>query len=669
MASDNGTSTGKFTELRRRAQAYLSAPTDKVHSLSQEDVKKLVHELDTYQVELELQNEDLQKAQEEINKSRKRFSDLYDFAPVGYLTVSDKGLILEANLTAANLLGLERQYLLKQPLSAFIVDEDQDIHYRCRKKLLNTGMPQTCNFRLRKNDGTQFHAQLNSSVDAFIDGGSGQFRTVITDISEQKKLEQAIWQSKKEWENTFDAMADIVTLMDKNLRIVRANKVAHDFFKVKPGELNGRHCYELFRGDTAPCHQCPITKTLQSSGLHCAENMVHERLGKIFQVSSAPVFDENGELQHLVHVAKDITEIKKLEEELFQSHKMEAMGTLAGGIAHDFNNILAAILGYSEMIKDKLPDSSPLKKYINQVLKSGKRATDLVKQILTFSRKSQGSKNEQLYPQIIVKEVLKMLHASLPTTIELRDDIDPQCGTILVDPTNLHQVILNVCTNAFHAMENEKGVITVRLSNKTLGPKEVGGEAGVTPGLFVELVVKDTGTGMEHTLIEHIFEPYYTTKGIGKGSGIGLAVVHGIVKKCGGMIKVESEVGKGSTFRIYFPCVEAQLHEEGKGKDEDILPSGTESILAVDDEEMIVSYLKACLDSLGYKVTAHTRSVEALEDFSSRPSEFDLVITDQTMPSLSGLELSKKMLDVRNDIPIILCTGYSSMISGENAND
>jgi two-component system cell cycle sensor histidine kinase/response regulator CckA len=659
---------GKFVDLRKRAHVLLSESKDNISAMSPEDVKRLVHELDTYQIELELQNEDLRMAQEELDKSRKRHVDLYDFAPVGYLTISEKGLILEANLTAADMLGVEKGYLLRQILSSFIIDEDQDILYRCRKKLLETKQPQTCDLRMRKKDGSVFYAQLKSKVSFDLDGSLGQFRTVISDITEQKQLEYNLLQSKKEWEMTFDAMSDMVTLMDKDFRIVRANKAAHEFFKVQPGELNGQYCYELFRGESTPCQECTMDNIFHDNTRNCFKNIEYKNFGNIFQVTSAPIFDKKGKLQYIVHTVKDVTEIKRLQEELFQAHKMEAIGTLAGGIAHDFNNILSAILGYAEMVKADLPESRHIHNHINQVLNAGNRAKELVKQILTFSRKDNDHINMPLLPQHIVKEVLRMMRASLPTTIKIKKDIDPNCSAILAEPTQIHQIIVNLCTNAFHSIENEQGTIFVQLSNKTLGLEDIGPDQDLSPGSFVELVVKDTGCGMDSTVIDRIFEPYFTTKDVGKGSGIGLAVVHGIVKSYGGLIKVESEIGKGSTFRLYFPSTTEQKQEEEEKETEGI-PSGTERILVVDDEDIITNFLKAILERLGYTVTSHTSSIEALEDFRSRPSEIDLVITDQTMPNMSGSELSKELFKVRYDIPIIICTGYSSVISENKAKE
>ncbi|CAG36654.1 hybrid sensor histidine kinase/response regulator [Desulfotalea psychrophila] len=360
---------------------------------------------------------------------------------------------------------------------------------------------------------------------------------------------------------------------------------------------------------------------------------------------------------------RDASEKNKLEMQLQQAQKMEAIGTLAGGIAHDFNNILAVILGYAELAKDEVPANSVIEKDLDQVIVGGNRAKELVKQILAFSRQE---KVERLpmKVQVLLKEAMRMLRPSLPSTIEIQTEIDPLCGFILADPTQVHQIIMNLCTNANHAMDKSGGRLHIEL--KRISIDEENEHSSLRSGDYVVLVVADTGKGIAPDNIGKIFEPYFTTKEIGKGTGMGLATIHGIIREYGGRIDVVSVPGHGAAFSVYFPVITAVETTENAVIKE--TPQGSGRILLIDDEELLLTVGKKVLERLGYRVTTKSSSLEALAIFKERPDAFDAIITDQTMPDMFGSDLAQEILKIRADIPIILCTGYSDQFDTDMAH-
>jgi PAS domain S-box-containing protein len=374
-----------------------------------------------------------------------------------------------------------------------------------------------------------------------------------------------------------------------------------------------------------------------------------------------PETDEDGHLKGYVGAVTDITNIKKLEGQLQQAQKMEAIGTLAGGIAHDFNNILTPILGFADIVKMGLPKGSEIWNHQQEVIKAARRAADLVKQILAFSRLSENER-KPLQINLIVKEALKLLRASIPTTIEIHEDIN-NSGTVIADPTEIHQIMMNLCTNSYHAMRETGGILSVELLQVKVDRDD---SLNLTPGPYLVIKVSDTGKGMDSFTMGRIFEPYFTTKKKGEGTGMGLAVAHGIVKSHGGDIIVYSEPGEGTSFQIYLPQVTTQ-NIDLKEEPEEELPTGNERILLIDDEETILMVEKEILKKLGYTVTGFSDSDEAFRTFSNQPENYDLIITDMTMPHMDGSQLSRSILSIRPDIPIIMYTGFSELMDRDKA--
>ncbi|MBN2106878.1 MAG: PAS domain S-box protein [Deltaproteobacteria bacterium] len=376
-------------------------------------------------------------------------------------------------------------------------------------------------------------------------------------------------------------------------------------------------------------------------------------------MSLSPIRNASGETTSFVSIIRDVSRQLQMELQLQQTQKMEAIGTLAGGIAHDFNNILSAIIGFTEIAyySDNAPEN--IRDYLGNVLKASDRAKDLVQQILAFSRMgNQEKKPVAIKP--LVKEGLKLLRASIPTTIEIRSSIESDVA-VMADPTQIHQILMNLCTNAAHAMEEQGGILDITLKNSSLDAEAAAKAPDLQQGQYVRLTVGDTGTGIDPAIKSKIFEPFFTTKEQGKGTGMGLSVVHGIVKSHGGAINVYSESGKGSTFSVYLPVIAKGADEQKTGSAP--MPGGTERILFVDDEDMVVEIGRSYLESLGYTVVTFGDSIEALKAFAENPGGYDLVITDYTMPRMTGYDLACEVLRLRPGLPVILCTGFSETIS------
>jgi PAS domain S-box-containing protein len=392
------------------------------------------------------------------------------------------------------------------------------------------------------------------------------------------------------------------------------------------------------------------------------------------RIRVAPVLDQAGDAVLISGIAEDLTEAKHAEQEkkiyeerLAMAQKMEAIGTLAGGIAHDFNNILSIIIGYTELAMDDACQDGPIAWNLQEVLKAGDRAKDLVSQILTFSRQSRTEK-KPVQVHLVVKEAVKLLRSSIPSTIAITHHIEPHAPAVFADPTQIHQVVMNLCTNSYQAMLDRGGTLAVSMAPVEVDHDSAQLNSRISPGSYLKLTVSDTGHGMDHETMSRIFDPFFTTRERGKGTGLGLATVHGIVSDLSGAVTVSSIPGEGSSFEVYLPAFHGR-DREGAVHEDPVMPGNGERILMVDDESAILAFTKNMIEQLGYSVSTCSSSTEALRVFSQNPHAFDLVITDQTMPVLTGVELAAEMLAIRDDIPIILATGYSETVSEGQARE
>ncbi len=506
------------------------------------------------------------------------------------------------------------------------------------------------------NKGTDYHQQDVNTVKQLADLA---WETVV-----RRRAEVALHTSHERFLTVLDGIDATIYVADmKTHKILFMNKHMIESFGK---DMTGESCWKAFRGESEPCPHCTnkqlIDENQKPTGV-CIWQGKNPITGKWYMNHDRAIEWTDGRLVRL-QIATDITDFKKMEEELRQARKMESIGTLTGGIAHDFNNLLYMIVGNTEMALEDIPEWNPAHANLKEVKAASLKAAGIVKQLLNFSRKT----DQDLKPIAavsVITDALKFLRSTIPSTIEIRKHLPDREVTILADPIQINQVMMNLCINASHAMEGTGGILEITVENITLDEKSVDAYPDLTQGDYIKITVNDTGSGIETDIINRIFDPYFTTKAVGKGSGMGLAVVHGIVQNHDGAIYVASKPGKGTTFTLLFPVAAKKSVIKVKTFDE--LPSGNEAILFVDDNASIANMATKALTRLGYSLQTKTNPVEALALFQSNPHAFDLVITDMTMPGMTGAQLAEKLKDIRTDVPVVICTGHSSLINEKKA--
>ncbi len=623
------------------------------------------------------------QVEEELQKTNQMLQAIIDASPLAIFTLDHDLRVTSWSPSAERIFGWSREEALGQ-YNPIVPEEKWDEFKALVSKVLSGVGYSDNEVKRRTKDGHAIY--VNVSTEPLLDahGNVVGAMGVIQDITKRKRAEEEVRESQQRLADIIEFLPDATLVIDKDGTVIAWNRALEAMTGVRAEEMLGKGNYEYalpFYGERRPilidlALHPDLEREKEYTAIHRTGDIVFGEAytpnlspGNIHLSATASVLrDSNGEVIAAIECIRNNTERKRLEAHLQQAQKMESIGTLAGGIAHDFNNILGAIMGYTEMALTDPKVDNRLRSYLNQVYTAGERARDLVKQILAFSRQSD-QKSRPLRISPIIKEALKLLRASLPSTIQIHQDIQCESDTVLADPTQLHQVLMNLCTNAAHAMRETKGELKVSLAPVELKPgNTLIIHHDLSPGMYLKLTVSDTGVGMVPEIMTRIFDPFFTTKKPGEGTGMGLSVVYGIVKGYDGAITVESELDKGTEFHVYLP-----LLMETKGEQEIdktiFIVGGKEHILFVDDEENLVRLGKDMLTGLGYEVVGRSSSVEALELFRVKPHYFDLVITDMTMPNMTGVDLAKEMLMIRPDIPIILCTGFSEMISEEKAKN
>lgn len=590
-----------------------------------------------------------------------------DHASVSVFQITPGGEFTYVNDAACRSLGRSRDELLGNTVGG--LDPNYPDHARAAhwRKLKEHG---TLTFETehRHADGRAFPVEVTGH---YVRYGEEEYEFAFaTDITERKRAEAALVESRTRLSQVLDAVK--LGTWDWHVQSgeavyneLWARMKGYDASEIRPHISSQENL--IHPDDLAGTRKRLADHLAGASDMYEAEfRMKHKSGGWIWVAEKGKVVerDSGGNALRVCGTQQDITETKQLNERLRQAERMEALGTLAGGIAHDFNNALGGIIGYADMTLDDVPAESRSANNLKRILQGGNRAKELVGQILSFSRGAPEGRTPQ-YVRPVIKEVVELLRAGLPSSIEIRSTLARDTKPVMADPTRIHEIVMNLCTNAAQAMKDEKGVLEILHEESTVEEEIVGRAGTVPPAVYSVITVRDNGSGMDEETLAHAFEPFYTTKAHGEGTGMGLAVLFGIVQSHGGTVTVESRLNQGTTFRVYLPKCRGEYREEVQST---APPArGTERIMFVDDEKTMSDLAHEMLTDLGYAVTAFNDSTTALATFRRNPSAFDLLFTDQTMPGISGRELAAEIRRVRPELPIILCTGFSRQVDEKSA--
>jgi PAS domain S-box-containing protein len=611
------------------------------------------------------------RAEEALRESEELFRSIVENSHAGIFTIGDNYRFLYVNDELCQIAGLTREELVGSDFRELLGGEALElVTDRYIRRLRGEAVPSRYEFSFVRKDGEGKILEMSAAA---IKDSAGKGRAIgqVLDITERKKTEKALLEEKALTESALDTLTDIFVVFDLEGRFLRWNKIVTKVTGFSDAEIGSMKPSDFFLPEDVS-RMTEAIELVVKSGRGNLEAPIVTKEGRTipYEFTGGILRNPETNLLGICAVGRDMTERKRgeqeksrLESRLRQAQKMEAIGTLAGGIAHDFNNVLMAITGYAELAKLEASRERQAE-FLDRTLAASGRAKGLINQILTFSRQREQEK-QPIHIGPLIKEGLNLVRSSIPSTIQLHQQIESNPTVVLGDPTQIHQILLNLCTNAAHAMRERGGLLEVSLSHEDMEAGQRSPVHGLGDGRYAKLTVIDTGHGIDPAIIDRIFDPFFTTKTQGEGTGLGLSVVYGIVTSNGGAIDICSEVGKGTSVQVYLPLIEScEYVKEEEGTE---IRGGNERVLFVDDEMALVELGQRMFSSLGYQVTARASSIEALELFRARRSDFDLVVTDMTMPDMTGADLAKEMLAIRPDMPIILCTGFSELISEERA--
>ena len=596
-------------------------------------------------------------AEEALRESENNFRTVVENANDGLLIASSTGDHLFANKRASEITGYSVEELLKIRMDELAhPDEIPKLIETLKKRIKGEEIPGQYETAIMHKEGKTVPIEITGAMTFW----QSQVADIVIfrDITERKRTEEALRESEKRFRDLSEMLPEIAFETDADMNLSFASKQAFTLFGYSQQEFeDGINALDLLVSEDKERAVDNITKRFRGESFGAIEYRALRKDGSSFPIllHATPIIDQ-GITKGLRGIIVDLSERKLIEEQLQQSQKMEALGTLSGGIAHEFNNILGIIIGNTELADDDVPEWNPAKDCLEEIRTASLRAKDVVRQIMSFSRKTPAIR-KPVRISTIIHESLKLIRATIPANIDIRQEILCKDEMILANPTEINQILMNLCTNSVHAMEEETGILKVRLETTVLENRSAAQYNGLTSGEYVKLTVKDNGSGIAPKIKGLIFDPYFTTKDVGKGLGMGLAIVYGIVKKHDGAIRVNSKVRKGTTVVVLFPVIKetAQIEKE-ISKD---LPRGTERILFVDDEASLVKTIVQMLERQGYEVVGKTSSTEALQLFQEESEKFDLIITDMAMPDMTGDRLAQELIKIRPTIPVIICTGHS----------